>query len=120
MSYDLVFWRQDHAATAAPEAIYSSLLRGERVDGILDLRVEEFLSAILGTFSGSVREPNGSEDWVVWVASDEQAMFEVQWSPQHVLVCCRGTSNDTMNDLIDIAVAHGCRLYDPQVNERFG
>ncbi len=119
MSYDLVFWSQAGPAASEPEAIYHRLLEGGRVEGLAELRIESFLAAILELFPGAVREPNGDSDWIYWVATDEQASFEVEWSQQHVLVCCRATATGDTNCLIDIGIAHDCRLYDPQVNERF-
>jgi hypothetical protein len=100
-------------------AIYASLLDGRRVEGLRDLDVESFLAAILDSFPAAVREPNGESEWLVWTASDGKASFQAEWSPQHVVISCRGTSGDDMNRLIDIAVEQGCRLYDPQENQRF-
>jgi hypothetical protein len=119
VSYDLTFWRQDEALLGAPEAIYQRLSGGDRVEGIADLDLENLLAALVTQFPGAVREPNGETEWIEWTAADEQASFQVESSPQHVVVFCRRTSNEDMNRLIDIAIDHGCRLYDPQANERF-
>jgi hypothetical protein len=119
MSYDLVFWRQDGPIDAPPETIYERLLEGNRVDGLLELRIESILTALLGGFPGAVREPNGAGEWIDWTADGRNASFQAEWSPQYVVVSCRGTTNEEMNRLIDIGVAHDCRLYDPQVGERF-
>ena len=119
MSYDLVFWRQEGVPAPLPKEVYKALLDEERVEGLADLDVGGFLAMILESFPGAIREPNGNGEWIVWAPPDQKSMFEVWWSPQHVLVCCRGTTKDVMNRLIDIALDHGCRLYDPQVNERF-
>lgn len=119
MSYDLAFWSQARPLDETPAATYASLLDGRRVEGLRDLDVESFVAAILDSFPAAVREPNGESEWVVWTASDGKATFQAEWSPQHVVVSCRGTSGDHKNRLIDIAVEQGCRLYDPQANERF-
>jgi hypothetical protein len=119
MSYDLVFWRQDVGGTTPPDQIYSALLEGKQVDALADLDLDGLLTSILESFPGSAREPNGAGEWIVWATADDRAGFQVEWSQQHVLVNCRETSGAVMNRLIDIAVAHDCRLYDPQVNERF-
>ncbi len=119
MSYDLVFWSQAGPLAANAETIYHRLVEGDRVEGLAELPIDSFLAAVLELFPAAVREANGDSDWIYWVAADEQAAFEVAWSPQHVLVCCRATATADINRLIDIAVAHDCRLYDPQVNERF-
>jgi hypothetical protein len=119
MSYDLVFWRQDKPLSETAEATYQRLIGGDRVEGIADLEIESFLTAVVAQFPGAVREPNGEIEWIDWSAEDGQASFQVEWSGQHVAVFCRRTSNKDMNRLINIAVDHDCRLYDPQVNERF-
>jgi hypothetical protein len=119
VSYDLVFWRQAGPIPAAADAIYKELIEGRRAVGLVDLNVESFLAAILAEFPGSVREPNGDGEWVDWTSDGGDRSFQVEWSPEHLVVFCRGTTNDEMNRLIDIGFAHGCRLYDPQVNERF-
>jgi hypothetical protein len=119
VSYDLIFWRQDEPLPQTPEAIYQRLIGGDRVEGIADLDLESFLAALITQFPGAVREPNGETEWIHWTAEDEQASFQVEWSPQHVVVFCRRTSNEDMNRLINIAIDHDCRLYDPQARERF-
>jgi hypothetical protein len=119
VSYDLVFWRQDEPLPETPAVIYQRLIGGDRVEGIADLDLESFLAALINQFRGAVREPNGETEWIDWTAADKQASFQVEWSSQHVVVFCRRTSNQDMNRLINIAIDHECRLYDPQVNERF-
>ncbi len=119
VSYDLIFWRQDEPLPETPEAIYQRLVGGDRVEGIADLDLESFLAALITQFPGAVREPNGETEWIDWTAEDTPASFQLEWSPQHVVVFCRRTSNEDMNRLINIALDHDCRLYDPQVNERF-
>ncbi len=119
VSYDLVFWDQRESEAPPPRAVYETLLEGQRIEGLADLPIDDFLRAILDGFPGAVREPNGDSELIVWTAPGEKAMFEVWWSNQYVLASCRGTSNEDMNRLIDIAVDLGCRLSDPQVDERF-
>jgi hypothetical protein len=119
VSYDLVFWRQAGPVAEPPAAIYRDLLEGRQVDGLLELEVDGFLRAILERFPDAVREPNGSAEWICWSAPDAHGSFQAEWSAQHVIVFCRWLSNEDMNRLIDIALEHDCRLYDPQTDERF-
>lgn len=119
MSYDLVFWQQAEPLSDSPEAIYRELLEGQWVEGLSELGIESFLTAILDQFPGAVREPNGDREWIDWTGDGQEASFQVEWSSQHVVVSCRHIANEHMNRLIDIGIAHQCRLYDPQVNERF-
>jgi hypothetical protein len=46
-------------------------------------------------------------------------VFEVTWSPVHVLVTLRAVETDEGNRLVDIAANFGAPLYDPQTGERF-
>jgi hypothetical protein len=81
--------------------------------------VEGFLAAILDSFPGAIREPSGESEWIDCTAADGSAGFQAEWSSQHIVVFCRGTSDNDMNRLMDIAVDRGCRLHDPQANLRF-
>jgi hypothetical protein len=119
VSYDLVFWNQDVGVSEPPETIYKQLMAGDRVAGLADLNLEGFLAASVDRFPDAVRERNGDTEWIDCSPSDGKLSFQVEWSVQHVAVFCQRTSNEEMNRLIDIAVAQECRLYDPQVNERF-
>jgi hypothetical protein len=118
MSYDLVFWQQDESVVEEPGAIYTMLLEGGRVRGVADLPIEAMLAAISDRFAGASREQNGPGEWIVW-ESPSGGGFQVEWSPWHVIASCRSATDSDMNALIDIAVDHGSRLYDPQTNERF-
>lgn len=117
MSYDLTFWRTAGALGAAPNEIYQMLNDDRPVDGLASVDTDGFLAAITSAFPAARREMNGNSEGIVCETPDW--VFEVTWSPQHVLVCCRRTPNDVMNGLIDIALQHDCRLYDPQIDERF-
>jgi hypothetical protein len=93
------------------------LLAGEAVDGIVPLDTEAFLGALADAFPNGKREPNGAFEWFVWEGPN--SVFEVSWSPLHVLVTMRPLNEDNANRLIDIAAAFGMPLYDPQTGERF-
>ena len=121
MSLDLVFWRQSETATTAPVDIMTALLDEVRPDDVLDIDIEAVLSELLAAFPGAVREPNGPHDeWIVWEPQDEDGMFEASWSAAHLLINARGgLDTEHLNTIIDIALDHGCALYDPQLDERF-
>jgi hypothetical protein len=118
VSYDLVFWKSAGPA-ADPAATYDRLANREHAEGIEELPIEQFLHALAGAFPGSVREPNGSDEWQIWDAPDGSRGFETWWSPFHVETFCRGLTDDEMNRIIDVALSFHCRLFDPQTNERF-
>lgn len=58
MSYDLVFWRQTAPRTAPPVDTYRCLCRGEPVDGIGELTVEEIHAAFAAEFPDLIVETN--------------------------------------------------------------
>jgi len=75
--------------------------------------------ALLAAFPAARREPNGASEWVDWQSPDEAQSFQVEWSPTHVWITCRGLHGPDMNRLVDLAAKFGCPLYDPQTGERF-
>jgi hypothetical protein len=120
MSYDLAFWRQAEGVTALPAEVVSVLLDGGEFDGLVPLDLEAILIDLLEAFDGAVRYPLGRGETLAWNPEDSQGMFEAWCSPQHVYVNCRGgLDRDHLNTIIDIALRHGCALYDPQTDERF-
>ncbi len=91
------------------------------MEGLPDLPIDDFLSALLSAFPEAVREPNGPEDeWIHWMSADEMSSFEVAWTSQYVWITLRPLDHERANQMIDIANSFGCALYDPQTNERFG
>lgn len=120
VSYDLIFWTQKPGAGAAdPAVVYTRLMEGEPVDGIAVLPIEDMVSDLSRAFPDAVREPNGTGEWLVWEESSRPAVLEVTWTDQYLHASCRNLTNDELNRVIDVAVAHGGRLYDPQTRERF-
>jgi hypothetical protein len=69
MSYDLAFWRQEGITPLSAEAIRGELLQGKRVEGLADLDRDGFLTAILESFPGATRKPNGAAEWIVWATA---------------------------------------------------
>jgi hypothetical protein len=114
MSYDLVFWKQTSDCTKSPSQVHLLLLDGAEPEGLLTIPVESLLDRVREVFPG-VAEDGGL---VFWEGGD-RGMFEVGWSPRHILFCCRDLDGDDMNRLIDIAHEFECSLYDPQTGTRF-
>jgi hypothetical protein len=119
LSYDLAFWCQHESEERPPAKLYEAFVDGQRVDGIPDLPVDEFLTRVLEAFPTATREPNGVSEWVVWERPDGSASFQVEWTPQCVRATFRPLNEDEANRLIDLANDFGCALYDPQTEERF-
>lgn len=119
MSYDLVFWRELNGFEGAPRDTYHRLLAGERVVGLADLDIESMLGALLLMLPTLVREPNGGVEWATWTSENGQDHFEVEWTGQSVIVCCRHVHTDDMNRIIDWAASFACPLFDAQTGERF-
>lgn len=117
MSYDLCFWSQRPESQLSPETIYRHLLDGNAVEDLVSFALPEYLAALSAAFPAGTRESNGPSEWFVWEEAD--SMFEVTWSPVHVLVTMRPLNETNANRLIDIAASLGMFLYDPQTNERF-
>jgi hypothetical protein len=119
LSYDLIFWRQNEGDERAPQPILEAFSEGAAVDGIPQLPVEDVLAKLLDAFPAAIREPNGSREWIHWTSPDGQSGFEVEWTPQYVWITCRPLDADRANQMIDIANAFGCALFDPQTGARF-
>ena len=70
MSYELIFWRQEHETNLEPLAIYQSLNDGEHVPSLATLPVDDMLRALQTSFSAAVLEPNGDQEWLIWASRD--------------------------------------------------
>jgi len=120
VSYDLVFWRYATGDRRDPRNVFDDLMGGGAPSDVGRLPIDEILAALVEAHAGAVREPSGpGREWVDWVASDGRSSFQVEWSDRHLVVFCRGASDDDMNRIIDIVSSFGCPLYDPQTSERF-
>lgn len=119
MSYQLVFWRQEDGETRPPQAIYDALADREVVKGLPELPVEDLLAGIAEAVPVAIRRPNGQGEWIEWTSPDQQSSFQIEWTPQCVWVTLRPLDEGRANQMIDIANAYGCALYDPQTSERF-
>ena len=114
MSYDLAFWRYERGDEGDHGEVYKRLSRGERVEGVALIRVEEILARVKETFHDWERLDDATYD------GGEKGGFEVFSTPQFFRVDCHGMAIDYVNRLIDIAHEFGCQLYDPQLDRRFG
>jgi hypothetical protein len=95
------------------------LQEGQPVEGLLLFPIEDYVTSVLTAFPAAVREPNGDDEWVVWISPNQRSSFQVTWSSVHVQVTCRSIHRDDGNRLVDIAISLGAPLYDPQTGERF-
>lgn len=115
MSIDINFWRyksgqyrDDHAAV-----YHTVCCDGNPLDCLETLPVDAIRRKLAETFAD-------------WDALDENnyekagaGAFEISMTPQSVRFNCYSLSNDTMNLLLDVLLAFGCPLYDPQIDTRF-
>lgn len=114
MSYDLNFWRYREGAAHDHDKVYAAACcEGETLPELEDLPISDILRKIGETFSHwdalsptDYENPNGGA-------------FQITATPQIVRIDCYGVSGDDMNRLMDILIAFGCPLYDPQISERF-
>lgn len=102
-----------------PIETYHSLNDGSWVEGLATIPFEDMLRDLLLAFPSALRERSGPDEWVTWSSADGKDFFQVEWSAQHLTVTCRHVHSDDMNKIVNIGVAHGCPLFDPQVGERF-
>jgi hypothetical protein len=90
-------------------------LDDQPVEGLIDFPVEEYLSSVQSAFPEALREPK----WVCWENPAGPGVFEIQWSPVHVLVSLHTVEAEHANQLVEIAANLDAPLYDPQTHERF-
>lgn len=114
MSYDLTFWNQKRKLELPPARIYQELMAGRAVDGLEPISPDDFIARLRQNFPG-ITQDGGLVFW----EGGQRGMFELHSSPQHVHICCRELSDADMNEIIEVAFGFGCRLYDPQIDERF-
>jgi hypothetical protein len=114
MSYDLVFWKQKPACSAAPSAIYRELMNDAAVEGLEVIPIVEFLARVHKKFPGIVQDRG-----LVFWDGGRRGLFEIYSSAQHVHFSCRQVPGEDMNVLVDIGAEFGCPLYDPQVDKRY-
>jgi hypothetical protein len=114
-----MFWRQESMMSQSTELISDALCRGELVEGLSILPVEDFLSRLMSSFSGAVRNTSELNEWIKWISPNDEDSFKVTWSDQHVRVECQHLQLSEVNEIVDIAKSFGCPLYDPQTKERF-
>jgi hypothetical protein len=111
VSYDLAFWKQVPGTPADHQTTYERVLEEERVEGLADLPGDSILARIA--------ETDGWErlDQYNWEAA--QGAFQVWIGPQCFIVHSYSLPGEVLNLFIEIGVEFGCRLYDPQVGERY-
>lgn len=116
MSYDLCFWRQSGLETSLPADIHATLCAGESHPGLDELPVAAMLQALATQLGPDWKQSDPS----CWQSRHgKPRIFELAHSSQHFLFCCKGLTGDDMNRLIDWAWEFDCRLFDPQIGERY-
>lgn len=116
MSYDLTFWREDGDVSATALEVQRALIDGRTVAGVATLPVDEMLERLDAVFDGWTRV-----DERLWSRNEDGSgpAFQVFTTEQVFHVSCYGMSGEDMNRLVDLGLAFGCPLYDPQTDERF-
>ncbi|TWE11727.1 hypothetical protein [Rudaeicoccus suwonensis] len=118
MGYDLAFWKGPRTARK-PEAIYIDLQNGVAVPDVEALSMADVLSALETAFAGLERLDEHQQAF--WDPADQKTVIEFAWSEQHFVATARGAyTNEQLNTIIDVGTSVGARLYDPQVDVRFG
>ncbi|MFL5329300.1 MAG: hypothetical protein ACJ8C4_10330 [Gemmataceae bacterium] len=113
MSYDLCFWKQNSSSPGDHQATYARLLEEQVVEGLSELPKIEILNHITETFGEG------------WKRLDDynyecpQGSFQVCIGPQYFVISSYSLPGEILNLFIDVAAEFGCKLFDPQVGERF-
>jgi len=115
MSYDLSFWKYSDGVSLNHHEIYLALSNGDEIEGIQSIDSEAIRQTVESEFLRIGWSRLGPNDF-----ESDAGSFQLYHTEQLFRVDCYGMSGDDMNRLIDIAVGFGCRLYDPQVGERYG
>jgi hypothetical protein len=122
MSYDVWFWKQTADCTVEPARVMERLADGEQVPGIVPIDIQGILAGIRSMFPAVSENRvgvDGGRTQLIWQSSVDDGCFIVGSSPYYVSVESHGANSETLNRLIELAVAFDCRLYDPQTGVRY-
>ena len=125
MSYQLTFWKYKDGVQLDAQKVYEdSCIEYLKVEGLSPLPVNKILDDIKTKYQNwellSESTFDGEKGTSYNLAFDNgECGFEAEVSEQSVLFDCHGMDGDGMNELMDIMLPYGCKLYDPQINTRF-
>ena len=116
MSYDFAFW--SGGDDRDPGDVYALLIDDQHVAGIdttdHDRIVRSFAERLPGwPWDGQILQPPGTDP-------DGVPAFDVWIGSQLVQFTGHGWEDEHANAIIDVMHALGYRLFDPQINTRFG
>ena len=111
MSYDINFWKQERQLNLSPEEIYGKLCKGEVVEGLAKLPVEQIHAKLKQAFPDYE-----AQRWSTVQTSE--GSIEFSWSDYHFRFDIRGICGECQK-LVDVMRDFGCPMYDPQVNKRY-
>ncbi len=111
MSYDINFWKQERELNLSPEQIYGELCRGETVEGLARLPLDQIHDRLQQAFPDYEAE----EECIVQTS---EGSIEFSWSDYHFRFDIRGVCGDCQK-LVDVMREFGCPMYDPQLNKRY-
>ena len=117
MAYDLALWTDTRTERPEPSTVYSALLEGRAVEGIGPFSALAMLDALAEKLPGFKPSPTMATGSATWEAPAGAAVFEFNWSPQHLVATARGRyTGDQMNTIIDIVIH---RVVNKQNNQNF-
>ena len=111
MSYDINFWKQERQLELSPEQIYGKLCKGEAVEGLAKLPIEQIHARLKQTFPDYE-----AQRWSTVQTSE--GSIEFSWSDYHFRFDIRGICGECQK-LVDVMREFGCPMYDPQENKRY-
>lgn len=114
MSVDLNFWRYKEGAARDHRRVYRlACCEGEALEELETLPVEDILGKLAAAFGDWTALGGGHYE------REGRGAFSVSTTAQTVRFDCYGMGEADMNALMDVPMAFGCPLYDPQIDERF-
>lgn len=114
MRCSLAFWKYEDGVYLDNQLVYeNTIAEGKLIEGLQMLPINKIREKIKDDFS----------DWD-WLDEDNfeyesRRAVQIQITEQAVQFDCYSVSQDDMNKLIDVMLAFGCPLYDPQIAIRF-
>lgn len=111
MSYDINFWKQERTLNLSPEQIYGELCKGEAVEGLAKLPLDQIHARLEQVFPDYEAQ--------MWsTVQTSEGSIEFSWSEYHFRLDIRGICGECQK-LVEVMREFGCPMYDPQVNRRY-
>lgn len=121
MSYDLYFWKQSAPSDLTHSEVLESLYSDNPSPNVLPLPAGGLVRSIMALFPGIVENRTTDPSIPVQLIYDapDGGVFIIVWNSYVLCVESHGVKGPHLNKIIDAASEYGCKLYDPQTDERY-